>query len=340
MERLKNKQPWKKPLLAIANSNFAGVLIIVIFMSVIMGILRPDFLTANNFNVLARSFSIIAIVGLAQMVILAMGGMNLSVGAIGGLAGITVGFLMVRMEVSIVLAVGAGLFIGALCGSINGWLINRIDNRESGLNVSSFLVTLATASAFTGINLGITKAIPIYNLPDSFIFLGRGTVGGITILVFIMLVISLLVALVYGYTSFGRKMLAVGGNLKAAELSGVSIGQVTLLSNIISGLLAASAAILVVARLGSAQPDVGSGWLLISFAAPLIGGTRLSGGQVNIFGTLLGAVLLALVSNSLVHLGIDVYWATLINGIIIFIAVGIDRIRTLSAEKWGAKAIG
>ena len=329
----------KKTLLAVTGSNFAGVLSIVIIMVIVMGLSKPEFLTANNFNVLARSFSIFAIVGLSQMVILAMGGMNLSVGAIGGLVGITVGSLMVTLRFPVPLAIFTGLVLGATCGFINGWMINRIDSTTSKLNVSSFLVTLATASVFAGINLGITRAMPIYNLPSAYIEIGRGTIGGFTLLVFIMLIIAAIVAFIFNNTGLGRMILAVGGNTRAAELSGVLVGKVTILTNVISGLLAASAAILVVARLGSAQPDVGSDWLLLSFAAPLIGGTRLAGGQVNILGTIFGAILLSLVSNSLVHLQIDVYWATLIHGLFILMAVGLDRIRTVSSEKWRLKTI-
>lgn len=319
-----------------AKSNTIGILAIIIVVSLVMSLTQKEFSTAVNFNVIARSFSVMAIVGLSQMVILGMGGMNLSVGAIGGLVGVTVGGLMATLNWPTSLAVMAGLFVGAICGCFNGWFINRVHEPSNRLNVTSFLVTLASASVFTGINLGMTRAVPIYGLQGSFINLSRMTIGGISVLVFIMIPVVFAVAFIMHKTSIGRQILAVGGNSRAAELSGVSIGKITVVSNIISGILAAIAAIIVLSRLGSAQPTVGSDWLLFSFAAPLIGGTKLEGGQVNVSGTILGAVLLALAANSLVHLEVSVYWVTFVHGLIILVAVGIERIRTISAAKWGA----
>jgi ribose transport system permease protein len=321
---------------SLAKSNTIGVLAIVLFISLGMSLTQPEFATAVNFNVIARSFSVMAIVGLAQMIIIGMGGMNLSLGAIGGLVGVTVGGLMAIINWPVSLALLAGLLVGTVCGLINGWFINRIHDGSSKLNVSSFLVTLASASVFTGINLGMTRAIPIYGLDQGFIDIGRMTVGGISVLLFLLIPVVLAVVFIINKTIIGRQILAVGGNSRAAELSGISINKVTIVSNILSGGLAAIAAMILLARLGSAQPTVGEEWLLFSFAAPLIGGTRLEGGQVNILGTVLGAILLTLVANSLVHLQVSVYWVTFINGLIIMAAVGIERIRAISAEKWGA----
>lgn len=321
----------------LAKSNTVGVLAIVLFISLAMSFTQPEFATAVNFNVIARSFSVMAIVGLSQMIIIGMGGMNLSIGAIGGLVGVTVGGLMAIMNWPISSALLAGLFVGIICGFLNGWFINRIHDAASGkLNVSSFLVTLASASVFTGINLGMTRAVPIYGLDKGFINIGRMTVGGISVLIFILIPVVLAVVFIINKTIIGRQILAVGGNSRAAELSGISINKVTIISNILSGILAAIAAMIVLARLGSAQPTVGAEWLLFSFAAPLIGGTKLDGGQVNVLGTVLGAILLTLVANSLVHLQVSVYWVTFIHGLIIVAAVGIERIRTIGAEKWGA----
>ncbi len=330
-----SKQNNNQPLLSIAKSNTFGVLVIVLFISLAMSFMKPEFSTVANFNVIVRSVSVMAIVGLTQMVILGMGGMNLSVGAIGGLAGVIVGGFMVNMNWPIALAVVAGLVVGAICGLMNGYFINRIQDVSSKLNVPSFLVTLASASVFTGINLGITRAVPIYGLPESFISFGRMTVGGVSVLPFVSIPVVLAVGFIIHKTFIGRQILAVGGNSRAAVLSGISINRVTIICNILSGILAAIAGMLVLARLGSAQPTVGSEWLLFSFAAPLIGGTKLEGGQVNISGTVLGAILLALVANSLVHLQVSVYWTTFVHGLIIVAAVGIERIRTIRAEKWG-----
>jgi len=319
--------------LIIRKSDSVGILTIVVFICLVMSLLKPEFSTFVNINVIARSISVMAIVALAQMVIIGMGGMNLSVGAIGGLVCVTVGALMAKMNIPIIIAVIAGLLVGLLCGFINGLLINRIHHFTNKLNVTSFLVTLATGSLFTGINLGMTRAVPIYGIPDSFVNIGRITIGGISLLVYLIIPVVLTVFLIMSKTGIGRQILAVGGNSKAAELSGISVSRVTIFSNMISAVLAGIAAIIFLTRLGSAQPTVGSEWLLFSFAAPLIGGTRLDGGQINVFGTVLGAILLALVANSMVHLQVSVYWVTFVHGIIILAAVGFERIRTIRSEE-------
>jgi Ribose/xylose/arabinose/galactoside ABC-type transport systems, permease components len=318
------------------NSGFSStvtIFIVVIGISILLGSFKGEFFTWVNFTVLAGAFSITALVGLSQMIIIGSGGMNLSVGSIGGLVGVIAGSLMDRFGAPAIVSILVGLSVGAVCGIINGLLIVR-----SGCSgVASFLVTLATASVFKGINQGITNGTPFYNLQKNFVAIGNNNFLGIPILLWVMLVIAVGVGLGLKYTGIGRQILAVGGNIKSAELSGIRVKRVIIMANVFSGLLSAIAAILLVARLGSAQPDVGSDWMLFSFAAPLIGGTRLAGGKINTTGTILGAILLALISNGLVHLNVDVYWMTLIQGAIIFISVAVERIRALSLEKMQRK---
>jgi ribose transport system permease protein len=333
IDSIKQQNPSNRFRLAVEKSDSIGVFIIVVLICLVMSIITPEFNTFVNINVLARSVSVMAVVALSQMVIIGMGGMNLSVGAIGGLVCMTSGSLMTKMNVPVAAAVMAGLLVGALCGLVNGWLINRVHHFTNRINVTSFLVTLATASLFTGVNLGMTRAVPIYGIPDSFVNIGRITIAGISLLLFFIIPVVLAVAYILHKTGIGRQILAVGGNLHAAELSGISIPRVMIFSNIFSAVLAGIAAIIFLSRLGSAQPSVGSEWLLFSFAAPLIGGTRLDGGQVNVFGTVMGALLLALVANSMVHLQVSVYWVTFVNGLIILCAVGLERIRTMGSGK-------
>ena len=315
--------------LGIMQSSSGGVLIVIFILMVGLSLTTKDFFTLANFNVIIRNFSIGATVGLAQMVIIAIGGMNLAVGAIGGLVGIIAGGLMDKLGFSPLFAIPIGLLAGMICGFWDGWVITRFG--VSG--VTSFLVTLAGGSLFTGMTLGITRVMPFYNLPASFRLIGNLKIGGLPLLLFIMLVVAIAVDLLFRKLGLGRQILAVGGNIKAAELSGVPVNRVVLTAFILSGLLSGIAAILLVARLGSAQVDVGSDWLLTSFAAPIIGGTRMAGGKVTVIGTVLGAILLALISNGLVFLNVSIYWAAFIQGLTILTAVVIDRIRTLSGER-------
>jgi len=323
-------------LMAMANSSNTGVLGVVLVLVILLSSFTRDFFTITNFDVIVSGFTITALVGLSQMVILAGGGMNVSVGAIGGLVGVITGGCMDKLGLPVALSIIIGLITGLLCGVLNGYLISRRD--FSG--VTAFLITLATSAAFAGINLGISNATPFYNLPDSYKFIGYGKILGIQILLWVCIIVFIICGILFRHLSIGRQILSVGGNIKAAELSGVPIHKVIILSNIFSGLISATAAILLVARLTSAQPDVGSNWMLFSFAAPLIGGTRLAGGKVNVLGAFLGALVLNLIQNGLVHLNINAYWMELVQGAIIFAAVAIDRIRSLTYEKTGSGVAG
>ncbi len=263
------------------------------------------------------------------MVIIGIGGMNLSVGSLGGLVCIITANLMIVYRVPTPLAILAGLVTGALCGLFNGWIITRMG--VSG--AVSFLVTLASGSVFTGIVLGITKSFPYYNLPEQFRYLGNANIQGVPLMFFIMLFIAVLVDIVFRRMKIGRQILCIGGNIKVAELTGVPVNRVVIISHMLCGVLAGAAAILLISRLGFADPNVGQDWLLGSFAAPIIGGTLLSGGKVSVVGVILGAILLALITNGLVFLNLSVYWNTFIQGLIILGAVGLDRARMLSTQR-------
>jgi ribose transport system permease protein len=287
-----------------------------------LALTSPAFLTEFNLYVMLRSFCVALLVAYAQMVALGVGQMNLSVGALGGLVAIAFGGLMEVLGVPVVLAVPAALAIGALAGWINGLLIVK-----TGIN--GFIITLATASAFTGVNLGVTRSIPFYKMPASVVAFGTARISIFPFLLIAPLIVTALMALLFARTVPGRHLLAVGGNAHAADLSGISKDRTIILAHVLSGLLAAGAAILAVAQLGSAQPTIGSDWLLISFAAPIIGGASLSGGHVSIVGTLLAVILIALIQNAMVLVKVDPYWVQFLLGALILAAVGLNRWRAI-----------
>jgi ribose transport system permease protein len=287
-----------------------------------LAVVSPAFLTEFNLYVMLRSFCVGLLVAYAQMVALGVGQMNLSVGALGGLVAITFGGLMEVFGIPVVLAAPAALAIGALAGWLNGVLIVR-----TGIN--GFIITLATASAFTGINLGVTRSIPFYKMPAAVVAFGTARISIFPLLLIAPLIVSALMALLFSRTVPGRHLLAVGGNPNAAELSGISKDRTIVLAYVLSGALSAAAAVLAVAQLGSAQPTIGSDWLLISFAAPIIGGASLSGGHVSIAGTLLAVILIALIQNGMVLVKVDPYWVQFFLGALILAAVGLNRWRAI-----------
>lgn len=308
----------------ILNAEWTGLLASIVVGAIVLAVVSPNFLSEFNFYVLLRSVSVSIIVAFAQMVTLAVGQMNLSVGALGGMTAILFGGMMEVFGVPLWLAVPIAITIGVLGGLVNGLLAAR-----TGIN--GFIVTLATASAFTGVNLGLTKSVPFYKMPTALQDFGNGRIGALPFLLIAPLVVSPLLALFLFRLPIGRRLLAVGGNSQAAALSGISPGDAIILAHCLSGFLAAIGAVLAVAQLGAAQPLIGSDWLLLSFAAPIIGGTALAGGYVSIIGAILAVLVIALIQNGLVLAKVDPYWVQFLLGALI--------VATISLNRWRARPI-
>ena len=300
-------------------ASWGGLLIIVLLITFVMSLVSKQFLSNFNVFVIVRDVSTMAMIGLAQMIVLAIGQMNLSLGGIGGLVVIITGGLMEVYQLPIWAAVTGGLFIGILAGLLNGFLITR-----TGLN--SFIVTIATASIFLGLNLGITQAQPFYKIPAAYKAFGQARLAFIPHMSVITIGVIILMAVFYYRMIHGRHILAVGGNAHAAETSGIPVNRTIILAHVISGLLAAAAGMMWSAQLGSAQPMIGQTWLLPSFATPIIGGVALAGGSVSLGGTVLASFLIAIINNALVHLQIDPYYVQFLLGTIVLAAVGINRL--------------
>ena len=281
---------------------------------------QPTFLSGFNVYVMLTAFSLSILVALSQMVILAIGQLNLSVGAIGGLAAITFAGVMDVWGAPVPLAVLAGLAVGLLAGLLNGVVTHR-----TGLN--AFVVTLATLAIFKGVNVGITEAQPFYGIPDSVKSFGNARLGPVPLIAFVGVAATLAVLVFLRRAVLGRQLLAVGGNAQAAALSGIDVGRVVVAAHVISGVLAAVAGMLAVARLQLGQPTIGDDWLIISFAAPVIGGAVLAGGHVSVGGTCLGVAVVVLINNALVLLNVDPFAVQLLLGVLILLAVALARFR-------------
>jgi ribose transport system permease protein len=313
------------PLQRFFSKEWSALAAAILVGCVVLSLVSRAFLTEFNLYVMLRSFCVVLVVAFAQMLTLAVGQLNLSIGALGGLVAIAVGGMMEKLGFPIALAVVAGLLLGAACGLANGTLTVR-----TGIN--GFIVTLATASAFTGINLGVTESIPFYNLPSAFVAFGAERFFAVPYLLIPPVLVAVLLAFFLARTVPGRYLLAVGGNAQAAELSGVPRDKIIVLAHTLSGFLAAVGAILAVAQLGSAQPSIGTDWLIISFAAPIIGGAALTGGHISVVATSLAVVLIVLIQNGMVLAKVDPYWVQFLLGALILATVGLNRLRALRAE--------
>jgi ribose transport system permease protein len=304
-----------------------GLVVIIALFWVFFSSQAPGFLSSFNLFTIGRALAVDIVIGFAQMVVLATGGMNLAVGAIGVCAVMTGGYLMQTLGLPVPIAILGALVLGTGLGWLNGFAIVK-----SGVN--AFIITLASANLLSGAMLILTKAVPLNGLPPEVGAFGKLRVDLLTPalpispLLIIALVIGAALFILYGYSVLGRRILAAGANARAAAMSGVPVGRVIIVSHALSGLLAATAGMMVVTRLGAAMPAVGGeDWLLPSFLGPVLGGTLLSGGVVAVVGTVLGALLVTTIRSGLLVLQIGNFWLQLFLGIILLLAVFIDRYR-------------
>jgi len=300
-----------------------GLAVIAVLGFIIMASLRPAFLTPFNLFVLLSTFALAALIALGQMITLAVGQLNLSLGSIGGLVAVSFAGMMDVWHWSAAPSFVAGLALGALAGALNGILIAQFQ-------LSAFIVTLATLAMFKGLNLALTKAQPFYDIDKIVSTFGNASlIGPIPAVLIPTVIATAVVAYILYRLPAGRQILAVGGNSSASELSGISIKRAIVTAHVMSGVLAGLAGMVAVARLQLGQPTIGEDWLISSFAAPVIGGVALTGGHVSIVGTLLAVVIVALITQGLVLFTIDPFYVQLVLGGLILLAVGLNSLRSL-----------
>ncbi len=306
----------------------------LVCLAAIIGIslFQPSFLSPFNIIVLLSAIAVNMLVALGQLVIIAVGQMNLALGAFGGLVAISFVAVMELYGVPPIFAVLIGLSIGTLAGAASGYIIART-------GISAFIITLAGLQIFKGINMGITEAQPFYGVPQGVKDFGNTALfGPIPWLILPMLIASFGMWYLFNRLRIGRYILAIGGNRTAAELSGIDVRGTIVWAYAISGLLAAAAGMMLVARLQIGQPTIGDDWLISSFAAPVIGGAVLSGGHVSVAGTFFGVVIIAIITQALVLFAIDPFVVQIVLGGLILWAVGINRLRELRVAKLSARS--
>jgi len=311
---------FKRTLGKIVRNDLAGITFILVLLCTLLTIFTSGFFSAYNLDSVIKNMSIFAIVGLSQMVTLGVGQFNLAVGAIGGCAGMVCGVLLELMGIPYVIAMIVSLAVGFLLGYFQGFLIVKT-------KINAFIITLALASVYHGLNMTATENRFFRNIPNSFKAIAKGNLWGIPVLLIFSFITMLIFWILFNRTVTGRRILATGVNAKAADYAGIDSGSAIRLAHGLSGLLAGLAAVLTISKLGAAQTSIGSTWLLISFAAPILGGTLLSGGKVSIVGTFLGAAFMTIITNALVLVGVSFYWFQAFTGGILLLAFAVNKIR-------------
>ena len=310
------------------------LMVVAIVCAAAFALLSPQFLTTFNIYVILSNAALLCVIGLAQMVVLSVGEFSLAVGGIGALTGIVVGYLLIVHDCPLWLSLLAGLATAGICGVANGVLVARV-------GVSGFVITLATGGLFSGISLAITRARSFGNLPELLTTFGTGRIGFLPFLLPATIVTAIGLAVLYAWLRPGRAMLAVGRNTEAAELSGLSRARAVIWAHTLSGFIAGVAGIMAMAQLHEANPLAGLDWLIQSFTIAIIGGTSLTGGSVSVVGVIVAALILATIDDGLILINVNPYWVTLVEGLLIFLAVVIarpgiwERYREASARIFG-----
>ena len=295
-----------------AGTLFGLILIVVVFAS-----LSPVFLTAPNLINILQQSSINAAIALGMTLVIISGGIDLSVGPTAALSAVIGASLMVA-GVPVPLAIMASLGVGVMCGLFNGVLV-----AYAGLQ--PFIVTLGGLSLYRALALIYTGGNPIFGIPPEFRALTNGNVAGVPNSVIVVGIIALILWVVLNKTPLGEYILAVGGNEEAARIAGVPVARTKVATFVISGSLASVAALILVGRLGAAEPTIGNLWELDAIAAAAIGGASLMGGKGSIVGTLIGAIILGALRNGLTLMNVQAFYQLLATGIIIIVAMLIDR---------------
>ena len=292
-----------------------GILLGLVVIVVVLSIVSDDFLKLSNLINILRQSSMVGIMAVGMTFVLIVGGFDLSVGAIMGLAGALAVALQIR--IGLVPALAVALLFGALAGLLNGLLVTK-------LHVNAFVVTLGTMNIFRGLLLAFLGGQTLISQNSTFGFIGSGYVGPIPIPVLLFALVTIVSAFALHRTRFGRYIYAVGGNEEAAIYSGIGADVYRTASFGIVGLLSALAGIILASRLQSVAPMAGSGYELDAIAAVVIGGTSISGGEGSIWRTIIGVLVLSVIGNGFNILDVNEYVQLVFKGAIVVAAVAFD----------------
>lgn len=294
-------------------------LFIAVLMACVIGIIQPIFFSPDNlFNVL-RQVCASTILAMGFTFVLGLGEIDLSIGAILGLNGVIMAKLMVESEWSILPAVLTAFATGIFFGIVNAFIISKLD-------IPPFIVTLATQSLFRGIVYIVTGMVPVSSLPESFVNIGQGYLGFVPIPVAIMILVIAVSYIIANYSTFGRHVIAMGGNPQATRACGINTKRVRTGVYIYTSVCATIAAVVTTARAASAQIAAGKDMEMDVIAAVVIGGTAMSGGNMNIIGTVFGCIIVGMITNGMNLMGINSNYQVVAKGALILLALIIDRV--------------
>lgn len=304
-----------------------GALLGLLGLCIILAFSSEYFLTMDNIMNILRQSAINSLVALGMLLTILTAGIDLSVGSILALSIVVMGIVVVKMGMSPIVGIVVCLGVGAFVGLVNGLLLTKMSLPHP------FISTMGTQSVARGLALIVTAASPISNFPEEIQFLGAGFIGPVPISFILVLIVYGIFHIVLNYTTVGRHIYAVGGNPEATRLSGINIHNVLLFVYTMSGLMAALAGLVLVGRVNAAYPLAGLAYESDAIAAVIIGGASFMGGEGTVWGTLIGAMIMAVVRNGLNLLSVSSEMQTVAIGIVIILAVYVDVLRHKAAKK-------
>ena len=296
-----------------------GLTIVVIVLAIIFSLINPRFATAVNFINILTQASYYVIIAVGMTFVITNAGIDLSVGSILALVTV-IGFELIKEGMHPGLGVLVMFVLGGLIGCFTGFLVAYV-------KIPPFIATLGMMVALRGLALVHSAGNMHYGLPPSVTWFGQGTVAGIPVPVIISFLFALFGVWLFNHTRFGLHVRAIGGNREAARLAGVPVNRIELMVYALMGLITALGGLIMIARIDSTQATIGTSMEIHVIAAVIIGGTSLFGGRGTIYGTVLGALLLSMMTNALVIAGVDYFWQLVVMGAIVLIAVAINNLR-------------
>jgi inositol transport system permease protein len=308
-----------------------GIFLIFAVMVVVASLLSPAFVRPINLINIVRQMSIVGLIALGVTGVIVSAGIDLSSGSVVGLAAVVAASMAQAPDYSaafypglhlpLIVPVLGACAVGALVGLINGSLVAKA-------RIPPFIATLGTYTAIRGAANLYTGGRPISNLTDNYDFIGHGDVFGVPVPIIILAVMAGFTHILYAHTKFGKYIYAIGGNEQAARVSGINAARYKMLIYVYASFLAGLAGLVVSARIGSGQPGLGVGYELDAIAAAVIGGTSLSAGGIGtVAGTIVGALIIGVLNNTLDLMNVSAFWQQIVKGCIIVGAVILDQLK-------------
>jgi len=289
---------------------------VIILLGIIWTIMNPQFLSGNNISNILRQASYTAIAAVGMTMVIIIGEIDLSAGSLVCASGL-VGAVICKNTGNVLLAVLGAVAVGAVVGAVNGTLC-------AVGKLPGFIASLASMTILRGLAYIVTGGNSVVWRNEAFTMIGTGYIGVIPVPVLIMVIIIIFGIILTTKTRFGRYIYAVGGNIEASRWSGIAVTKVKVLVYVIMGVLTSIAGLIITARLGSGQPSAGTSFEMDCITAAVVGGTSMSGGRGKVLGTVVGVLLLTVLTNGMTLVGMNTYWQQVLKGVIIVVSVLVD----------------